>query len=271
MSGPRILFLDIDDTLLNSKKEITPEVSSAIGRALKEGHRIVITTGRPISGAIKLIRRLNLTEEGCYAICYNGGQIWDCFADRSVYSIPVPMKDVRYLFEKANEAGIHVQTYDRLGIICASYDRELEDYVNKVPMEVRIDPGIPDSLTEEPIKVLMIDMEDHDRLVRFRQDISDWCKGRISSFFSNPYYLEFVREGISKGAAVRTLADMLGIPMENTVAAGDSENDIPMIEAAHIGCAMANATEETKAAADYITERSCEESGVAEIIEKFIL
>ena len=83
--------------------------------------------------------------------------------------------------------------------------------------------------------------------------------------------LECVKEGISKGDAVRRLCRHLNLPVTSSIAAGDSENDISMLKAAHIGCAVANATDECKAAADYVTERSCEESGVAEIIRKFML
>jgi hypothetical protein len=79
-----------------------------------------------------------------------------------------------------------------------------------------------------------------------------------------------VRKGTSKGAAVHWLCNYLDIPIENSVAAGDSENDISMIEAAGTGCAMQNATEACKNAADYITKLDCNHSGVAEIIEKFL-
>ena len=65
--------------------------------------------------------------------------------------------------------------------------------------------------------------------------------------------------------------ELLQIPLANTVAAGDQENDISMIEAAAVGAAMKNATDAVKASADYITENDCNHSGVAEILRKFIL
>ena len=271
MSDTKILFLDIDDTLLNRKKEITPEVKDAVRRAMDAGHRIVICTGRPVSATTRFFDQLGLTGQGCYAICYNGGVIWDCHDRRALFSMPLEEADVKYLFEKADEAGIHAQTYDSEAVICAEDDEEIQGYIERTHMPFRIDPAVPGSLTEAPIKVLMIDNHDHEKLERFRDGLADWAKGRISAFFSCPEYLEFVKEGISKGNAVHMLADMLGIPMENTVAAGDSENDIPMLREAHVGCAMANATPAAKEAANYITERDCDHSGVAEIIEKFIL
>lgn len=76
---------------------------------------------------------------------------------------------------------------------------------------------------------------------------------------------------LTKGSAVRFLCEYTGIPLCNTIAAGDAENDISMIRAAHIGCAMKNAEEEVKQAADYITENDNNHDGVAEIIHKFVL
>lgn len=267
----KILFLDIDDTLLNRKKELTKENEEAIGAALAAGHKIVISTGRPLAAAMATIRRLKLTGEGCYAITYNGGLIWDCFREEAIFKETLPMEDVRYLFARADEEGIHCQTYDRTHVVVRQADEEIESYSTKTGMPFREQPELPEGLEEAPIKVLMIDLHNHQKLADFAASLSPWAKGRVNVFFSNEWYLEMVKEGLSKGSAVRFLADHLGIPMENTIAAGDMENDIPMLEAAHIGCAMANAIDECKAAADYVTERDCDHSGVAEIIRRFLL
>ena len=267
----RILFTDIDDTLLNAKKEITPEVDAAIRRALDAGHKIVLSTGRPLAGALPIVRRLHLDTDGCYAITFNGALIWDCGAGKPLYKNTITKEEAAYIFHKAKEAHFHVQTYDSENILTPADDKEVRFYAEKMHMTYKVMPDLPDSIPEDPAKVLMVSLDEHDRLEQFRQDISGWAKGRISVFFSNQWYLEFVREGISKGFAVRYIASHLGVPMENTVAAGDAENDIAMLKAAHIGCAMANATDEVKKAADYVTVRDCEHSGVAEIIDKFIL
>lgn len=267
----RILFTDIDDTLLNAKKEVTPEVDAAIRRALAAGHKIVISTGRPLAGALPIVRRLHLDTDGCYAITFNGALIWDCGAGKPLYKNTITKEEAAYIFHKAEEAHFHVQTYDSENILTPADDKEVRFYAAKMHMTYKVMPDLPDSIPEDPAKVLMVSLDEHDRLEQFRKDISGWAKGRISVFFSNQWYLEFVREGISKGFAVRYIASHLGVPMENTVAAGDAENDIAMLKAAHIGCAMANATDEVKKAADYVTVRDCEHSGVAEIIDKFIL
>lgn len=132
-------------------------------------------------------------------------------------------------------------------------------------------PDLPYTLTEEPVKLLAINEEHPEKLHAFRKELSSWAEGKVSVFFSSDVYLEFVSHGVSKGAAMRILCDMLQIPMDNTIGIGDAENDIPMLETAHIGIAMQNATPQVKAVADYITEHDCENSGFAEAIRKFLL
>ena len=79
--------------------------------------------------------------------------------------------------------------------------------------------------------------------------LEPWAAGKVSMYFSSEFLLEFVSQGISKGGAVRFLCGRLGISPEEAVAAGDAENDIPMLQAAGIGAAVANAAPEVKAAA----------------------
>ena len=90
-------------------------------------------------------------------------------------------------------------------------------------------------------------------------------------FYSSETYLELVKKGVSKGNALAATAQEANVPLAETIAIGDSDNDLSMILQAGLGVAMKNGEAHVKAAADYITERSCEENGVAEVIEKFIL
>ena len=137
----------------------------------------------------------------------------------------------------------------------------------KQETDIAVLPMIP----KEPCKMIVIDLHDRAKMDAYRAAMEPWAKGKISMFYSSPHYLEHVPEHVSKGHAVKKLCELLQIPLANTVAAGDQENDISMIEAAAVGAAMKNATDAVKASADYITENDCNHSGVAEILRKFIL
>ena len=102
-------------------------------------------------------------------------------------------------------------------------------------------------------------------------DNMEWQKGKCISLFSMDTYLEYCPPGATKAAGVDFICEYLDVPLKNTVAAGDERNDIPMLQEAHIGVAMKNAKEEVKACADYVTQRTNNEAGIAEVIEKFLL
>lgn len=270
----KIIFIDIDDTLLTRDKKITPENKLAIQKVLETGNKAVICTGRPLAAALPIVEELGLTREGCYIIAFNGSVIYDCYHKKNLVRETLNMDQVRYLFAASKKAGVHVQTYDEEDTVLTwKEDEEIISYCSRINVPFKTDPNLPDSLTSDPVKVLMIDLHNHARIEAFRKSIEDWAKGegKINLFFSNPWYLECVKAGISKGTAIHWFCDALNVPIENTIGCGDSENDLSMIRETGIGCAMANAVDSCKEAADYVTENDCDHSGVAEIIEKFIL
>ena len=126
-------------------------------------------------------------------------------------------------------------------------------------------------VVKPPIKVNIITPFDHSSLESFRAEMRKTTAGKLFDVFSKPEMLEFSHLQSNKGDAVRFMADFYGVPMGDTIAVGDEENDCPMIEAAGVGVAMANASQVVKDAADYVTERDNNHSGIAEVIEKFVL
>ncbi len=268
----KILFLDIDDTLVNQKKEIPQENILAIQKAVDQGHKIVICSGRPLAATLPIVEQLGLTEEGCYAIAFNGAQIYDCYHQKTLVRETLTLEETRYVYRAAQKAGIHVQTYDAEDtVLLSEEDEEVHFYCKRIKVPFKVDPKLPDSLKEEPVKCLFIELHDRERIEAFRRELEAWNTGAVNVFFSNQYFLECVKAGVSKGKALHWFCKYMGVSVEDTISAGDSENDLPMIEAAGLGCAMANGTEAVRKAADYITERDCDHGGVAEIIEKFML
>ena len=232
----KILFVDLDATLLSDDKTVSEENRAAIQKMLLAGHDIVLSTGRPVESGRAVARELELTQPGCYMIAFNGAVLYDCAADRVLLKRSLPIEVTQELFERAAKAA-----------------------------------NVLDLLEEEPQKVLMIDLKNTGRLARFREKNLEWEKGKCTSFFSCREYLEYCPLDTSKGTGVSCLTKMLNLPLDCTVAVGDEENDIAMLNAAHIGVAVKNATPEVKAAADYVTEHDNNHNAIAEVIERFIL
>lgn len=268
----KALFLDLDGTLLNDRKEITASNRAAIYRALDMGHKVVINTGRPLVSAIKQGEALGLTGEGCYLIAYNGSVIYDMYQRKILFQRTLPLEFVREVFAEANRRGIHIQTYDDTHTLVEprNDNTSVRRYCDIIKMDFRVIPDV-NGLTQEPVKMLLIDFNDHAPLEEFRQWLLRNYADRMDTFFSCEQYLEIVTKGLSKGSALLQLCDILGVPAEHSIAAGDAPNDLDMLRTAAVGVAMANATDEVKAVSDYITRRDNNHDGIAEIVEKFVL
>lgn len=271
--GAKILFLDLDGTLFNDVKEVTPENRMALERARKAGCSIAVSTGRALNGAMGLVRELGLTRAGCYVSASNGGVLYDCGADKVFSRRLMTLEDAEELFTYARGCGLHVQTYDRDGVVLMrpfneSFVREYCRTNNNRPWRV-VDSLA--ELDEPPVKVLLVGPEDRVALEEAKAWIATHMAGRVECFYSSAILLDVMPAGVNKGYGVRELCRRLGIDVKDSVAAGDEANDIPMLYAAGVGVAMANAAPEVKAAADYVTERDNNHSGVAEIVERFCL
>ena len=265
-----ILFTDLDGTLLNDENKLSAKNTEAIRQALKRGHQIVICTGRPLASGKILARELGLDTRGCYCIAFNGGEIYDMYRGESIYKRTIPMDFVRYLFDEAKRHGLHCQTYDDASILTESENVDLDFYAARTNIPYRLVKDVTAVLPGDPVKVIVINASDHERLVRFQEDTEEWCKGRVDRVFSCAEYLEHMAPGVSKGDAVLRLCRHLSIPVSQAIAAGDAPNDLSMIRAAGIGAAMANADAQVKAQADYVTKHDNNHDGVAEIIETFM-
>lgn len=265
-----ILFTDLDGTLLDDHQVLTAGNRLAIVEALEAGHKIVITTGRPLASGKILARELGLDKEGCYVIAFNGGEIYDMGSQKSIFRQTIPIPYVEWIFRESARYGLHCQTYDDTCILSETDNPSLQYYLERTNISARVVPDIVSELKEPPVKLIVIG-PDHDRLVQFRDDTEEWARGKMDRIFSTPNYLEHVAPGISKGGAIRMLCQKLNIPISETIAAGDAENDLSMIEAAGVGAVMANAEDRIRERGDYVTEKDNNQDGVAEIIRKFML
>lgn len=267
----KILFTDLDGTLLNDQKEITPENYVCIQDWIHAGNICVICTGRSISSAIRQAKKLNLTMKGCLIVAFNGAMILDIYHNQILYQAQIPMDYVRELFAFAKAHQLHIQAYDDQYFYCQEEDAAAVRYGTLTNMEYRIDPSLPDSLTACPCKLLLIDYENKQPLLRFEEEIKDWAKGKVDMFFSCDQYLEIVPPGVNKGTAVKQLCAYLGIPVENSISAGDAENDIAMLKVTGESIVMKNADPSMYAYATVVTTYDNNHSGIADTLRSFFL
>ena len=267
----KILFTDLDGTLLNDQKQISAGNLAAIHMALENGHKIVISTGRALASAKKQAETLGLIMPGCYIIAFNGACIYDIHEKKIIFSETIPLDYVYHLFEEAHKLNIHIQTYDDTQVLTESENDDLFRYCHNTGMEYKVISSVRSELIFSPYKVLVIDYQHHEPLVQFQEQIRTWAEGKIDFYFSCNELLEIVAPDISKGNAIIRLCEQRQSPREATISAGDADNDISMLQTTHTSVVMKNADPHMHAYATYITEQDNNHDGVAEAIYKFML
>lgn len=268
----KILFTDLDATLLDDSKNISKHTHDKLEEMLAKGHKLVLASGRPINSILRVLDKLDLHGEGIYATAYNGAMLYDCAKDEPIIEHQVSIDIAQALFDKAKDYGLHIQTYTDDKIVSCSKDAEIAFYTEHVVMDYTVGTNLHKELQHGPYKLLTISLDDRAKLEAFREDIMNSELGNaLDTTFSNAYYLEFYCKESGKGNALKALCKHLNIPLKNSVAAGDEENDLCMITAAGTGVAMCNGNPILKAQADYVTENDNNHDGMAEIIDKFIL
>ena len=264
----RVLVLDIDGTLTNSEKQITPDTKAGIQEILLRGHKVILASGRPTPGMRRYEKELELEKYGGYLISYNGARIVECRSGEIVYQRMLERSILPGLYEFSTGHGCGLITY--LGDQVIS-DFEPDEYVR---LEARIN-GLP--IRVVPDFFDFVDFEIHKCLLTappeeapaLEKSLSEKYRGVASIYRSEAFFIEVMPENVDKATSLDHLLESLGMTRENAICCGDGFNDISMIRFAGVGVAMGNAKPEVKAAADYITA-SNDEDGLLDVIDKFI-
>lgn len=267
----KILFTDLDGTLLNDEKGVSDALYKTLLKLQENGHIIVLSSGRPLDSILEVKEILGLNDRGIYASAYNGGLIYDCSEKKNIIEKRVSFSDVSYVLEIAKQTHTYCQTYTATHIVTEKETAELNYYRKAVHLPVIYTSDILGALCEEPFKLLAIDLENHQDLEHFREVLMPDVKNRITTLYSNPMYLEIFPISAGKGQALEELCQHLQIPLSNTMAAGDMENDISMLEVAGCGVAMQNAAQKVKEIADITTECDNNHDGLLPYIKQFFM
>ncbi len=270
----KLIALDMDGTLLTTDKRLTEENRSALERAAAAGIEIVPATGRYYDAIPEPVRKLPFLH---YAITINGAQIYDIRNQRVLSRAELPCETAIRIMEYFDTLPVIYDCYqDNRGWITEGLQAKAARFARTKPVldmleKFRIPvPELKAHIREQGRSVQKVMAFFRDETVR--QQARDYLakyfpETAVSSSVENN--LEINASQANKGNALKLLADLLGIPMAQTMAFGDDLNDATMLRAAGIGVAMGNATPAALAAADVQTA-SCDESGVAAAIRSLL-
>lgn len=266
----KVLALDLDGTLTNDQKIVTPRTRAALDAAIEQGVTIVLASGRPTAGIMPLAKELELDKKGGCVLSYNGGAIVDCRTGETLYQKRLGAEFVPELCAFAADQDIAIVTYNNEGVVTERPEDPWalrECFTCKLPMI-----GVEDlaKYVDYPICKMLITLDP-----ARRDEVCTAAKkqfdGRIDLYPSSPFFIEAVPQGVAKDVSLAALLERMGLTRENLMACGDGLNDRSMIAYAGIGVAMQNAEDPVKSVADYVTCADNNHDGVAEAVEKFIL
>ena len=264
--APRIIAVDIDGTLLSTRGTVLPGTRAEFARARQQGATIMFASGRPVVGLQLLAERLMLDTSGAVFIGGNGSRSVDADTGAVLARQGLEFGLVAGIVELAAEHDIIVMLCEDDALIVDRPDHP--QVIFEAEGNGQVVRAVPDlaGLAEGDVdidKILMY--SDPVKLRPFSEAFAERFEGRVEYSFSAPFYFEATAKGVDKGSALAAVAEALGLSVTDAVAFGDNGNDLPMIEAAGIGVAMANGLLTVREAADRVTA-SNDEEGIAAVL-----
>lgn len=266
----KLVAIDVDKTLLNSENQLTKKTIDVLKEAIAKGTKIVITSGRPLSGTKIYYGKLGIADRSDqYAINYNGAMIRT--TDGNILDhTALSGQDYLDLYKLAGQLGVKIQaeTADYIYTPYLSVPKYTKFEAKLVSADIKYVRMQTIKKNDQITKVMYID--EPERIDHAKNNLPQWVNERFTVVSSAPIYLEFISKNVSKGIAVKKLADRLNISQDQVMAIGDQDNDLSMIDYAGLGVAMGNGIDQVKRQADFVSKTN-DEDGVAYAVDKFVL
>lgn len=266
----RLIALDVDGTLTNDAKEITPETRQALIRAQEKGCILALVSGRPSNGLEKESHILKMYQHHGLLISYNGGKIVDASTKEVIFEKCMPRETVIRLLRHIEHYDVTPMMDDGTWLLTDRENGYQVLYESKNSnMPPKVIPCLADAaavMKRPPVKIMMA--APPDQLKSISHVLSEPFENELSFQFTAPFYYEAAAKGISKAAALEKACQLLHILPQEVMAFGDAQNDISMIQFAGHGVAMANGCRELKEEADEIT-CSNNEDGIAVTLKRY--
>jgi Cof subfamily protein (haloacid dehalogenase superfamily) len=243
---------------------LRPRTRAAITAARTAGIHVVLVTGRMFQSVRRYALEAGIDDP---VVCYQGAVVAEPVSGRWLLHVPIPLELAREAIAALNEEGFGLNCYVDDELYVAEVTEAAKRYADFQHIELHPVGDLLDWLDRPPTKLVVID--DPHVLDDLKQRMLDRFAGRLYISKSLPYFLEFASPDVTKAAGLEFLAEHLGFTRERTVAFGDGENDIELVDWAAYGVAVANADDRVKEIANFVCP-SVDEEGVAQVLEAYL-
>ncbi|MCR5794657.1 MAG: Cof-type HAD-IIB family hydrolase [Solobacterium sp.] len=276
----KAILLDIDGTLTDDRKRITPETKKALLKAQAAGIRLIIASGRPPRGLRRFAEELDMYDNRGLFICYNGAEVITCGTEETLFSVPMRPEESKAVLQHLKQFDVvPVIMHGRYAYLPNAYKGNMIDngkgtVFNVIDYEVHSNGYLIREcadMAEEigfPVKKILT-AGDPAYLKEHYMEMDEPFRDTLSCMFTAPFYYEFTAKGIDKAKAIEATLKHIGCTREELMAFGDAQNDRSMIAYAGIGVAMGNAVDEVKEAAGYVTLDN-NHDGIAHALHHFL-
>lgn len=262
----RLVAFDVDGTLVGRDLRISAAVCDAVARMLRAGVAGCLVTGRMYRATLPFARELNFDAP---VICYQGAAVIDPATDEVLLHTSLDNAIVRELVDATERDGMHLQLYRNDEYYCEARNRFSDFYAALAMTQPVVVASLREAFAYSPATKAVI-VDDEAAAAQYAARLARALEGRANVTRSLPEFVEVFDLAVDKGRALEFVAARLGVPMERTVAIGDSWNDAPLLRAAGLGIAMGSAPAELRSIAAVVVGDVARD-GVAEAIERHVL
>ena len=267
---PRLLALDMDGTLLDSRKQVSPRTLSAVRELTGRGVVVALSTGRGLAEIADYSRELAFLT---HASLDSGGLVYDLRARRAIHRSSIPREELVACLDAAEAEGAmtHLATCSlsvvQRGLIRRCAEFNVGVYRSMFERNYTEVDDLRSYALEHADEGVKVDIHHHDAAGRDRSRKALEAKTELVLADAEVGSLECTPQGVSKASGLQRLCELLDVPIELAVAVGDDDNDLAVLHAAGTAVAMGNANERVRAACDLVVA-DCDHDGIVEVIER---
>src|SRR4029079_1034920 len=255
---------DLDRTLIGEDALLHPRTLAAIAATRAAGIHVILVTGRMFQSVRRYAREAGIDDP---VVCYQGAVVAEPVSGKRLRHEAIPLELVHETIAALYDEGFGLNCYVDDELYVAEVTPEARRYADFQDLQLHPVGDLRTWLTKAPTKLVVID--DPDVLDGLKARMRARFDGRLYISKSLPYFLEFASPEVTKAAGLDFLAERLGFAQQRTVAFGDGENDIELVDWAGYGVAVANAHDRVKELADLICP-SVDDEGVAQVLEAYL-
>ena len=263
---PRLVAIDLDGTLIGKDLRLSPGVVAAVQQVAAAGTHVAIVTGRMFQAARPFAQQLGLQDE---IVCYQGAAIYEIASGERIRHEPVGRAVAQRVVARAKADGVHAQLYIDDQLYVEQINRFTKIYVALARVEPVVVPSLEDVLAAQDSTKIVLVM-DTEKVPVYIDTVRQVCGSDGYVTRSEPEFIEVLNPAVDKGKALAFVAARHGVPLDATLAIGDSWNDLPLLKASGFSVAMGSAPAEVQAAANAVVSDVAHD-GVREALERFVL